>query len=208
MVSVFIFFLISLHCSSLISVRVLAQTSPVFACDATKDPQVASYGFCNTKLGTDARVADLVHRLTLQEKILFIVNAAGSVSRLGIPKYEWWSEALHGVSNVGPGTKFTSVVPGATSFPQVILTAASFNTSLFEAIGKVKLLFSILCFGLFFTRFMSFCFLFCVYVLEDDANLLGVGHFHFSLDFGFSIFFLTIFKAYLFQILMKMDLAV
>lgn len=138
-VSVFIFFLISLHCLSLISVRVLAQTSPVFACDATKDPQVASYGFCDTKLGPDARVADLVHRLTLQEKILFIVNSAGSVSRLGIPKYEWWSEALHGVSNVGPGTKFTSLVPGATSFPQVILTAASFNTSLYEAIGKVKL---------------------------------------------------------------------
>ncbi|MBA0738970.1 hypothetical protein Gogos_012278 [Gossypium gossypioides] len=136
-VSVFIFFLISLHCLSLISVRVLAQTSPVFACDATKDPQVASYGFCDTKLGTDARVADLVHRLTLQEKILFIVNSAGSVSRIGIPKYEWWSEALHGVSNVGPGTKFTSLVPGATSFPQVILTAASFNTSLYEAIGKV-----------------------------------------------------------------------
>ncbi|KAJ6711411.1 SUGAR HYDROLASE-RELATED [Salix purpurea] len=44
---------------------------------------------------------------------------------------------LHGVSYVGPGTRFSSVVAGATSFPQVILTAASFNTSLFEAIGKV-----------------------------------------------------------------------
>ena len=52
-------------------------------------------------------------------------------------KYEWWSQALHGVSYVGPGTHFNSVVPGATSFPQVILTAASFNASLFEAIGKV-----------------------------------------------------------------------
>ncbi|GMI74693.1 ARABIDOPSIS THALIANA BETA-D-XYLOSIDASE 4, beta-D-xylosidase 4 [Hibiscus trionum] len=134
--SVFLF-LISWHCLSLISVRVSAQTSPVFACDATTNPQVASFGFCNASLGTDARVADLVQRLTLQEKILFIVNGAGSVSRLGIPKYEWWSEALHGVSNVGPGTKFTSSVPGATSFPQVILTAASFNTSLFEAIGRV-----------------------------------------------------------------------
>ncbi|OMO86875.1 hypothetical protein COLO4_20868 [Corchorus olitorius] len=137
-VSVFLCFLISLHCSSLISNRVFAQTpSPVFACDATKNPEVSSYGFCNASLPTEARVADLVKRLTLQEKILFIVNSAGSVSRLGIPKYEWWSEALHGVSNVGPGTKFTSLVPGATSFPQVILTAASFNTSLFQAIGKV-----------------------------------------------------------------------
>ncbi|XVE93085.1 hypothetical protein REPUB_Repub01dG0159700 [Reevesia pubescens] len=136
-VSVFLGVLISLHCFSLISVRVFAQTLPVFACDATKNPEVASYGFCNASLGTDARVADLVQMLTLQEKIMFIVSSAGSVSRLGIPKYEWWSEALHGVSNTGPGTKFTSLVPGATSFPQVILTAASFNTSLFEAIGRV-----------------------------------------------------------------------
>ncbi|XVE69096.1 hypothetical protein DITRI_Ditri09bG0123000 [Diplodiscus trichospermus] len=67
---------------------------------------------------------------------MFIVNSGGSVSRLGIPKYEWWFEALHGVSNIGPGTKFSSLVPGATSFPQVILMAASFNTPLFEAIGQ------------------------------------------------------------------------
>ncbi|KAF2299679.1 hypothetical protein GH714_002360 [Hevea brasiliensis] len=118
-------------------VRVLAQSSPVFACDVVSNPSLASFGFCNTSLGFNDRVVDLVKRLTLQEKIGFLVNSAGSVSRLGIPKYEWWSEALHGVSYVGPGTHFSNVVPGATSFPQVILTAASFNASLFEAIGKV-----------------------------------------------------------------------
>ncbi|ONI35887.1 hypothetical protein PRUPE_1G559400 [Prunus persica] len=117
--------------------RAFAQSSPVFACDVGSNASVSSFGFCDTSLAIDLRVADLVKRLTLQEKIGFLVNSAGSVSRLGIPKYEWWSEALHGVSNVGPGTKFTNVVPGATSFPQVILTAASFNASLFEAIGRV-----------------------------------------------------------------------
>lgn len=116
---------------------VLAQSSPVFACDVEKNPTLGQFGFCNTSFKTAARVADLVKRLTLEEKIGFLVNSAASVSRLGIPKYEWWSEALHGVSYVGPGTHFNSVVPGATSFPQVILTAASFNASLFEAIGKV-----------------------------------------------------------------------
>ncbi|KAL6329529.1 hypothetical protein AAG906_022078 [Vitis piasezkii] len=115
---------------------VLAQSSPVFACDVENNPTLGQFGFCNTSLETAARVADLVKRLTLEEKIGFLVNSAASVSRLGIPKYEWWSEALHGVSYVGPGTHFNSVVPGATSFPQVILTAASFNASLFEAIGK------------------------------------------------------------------------
>ncbi|OWM84821.1 hypothetical protein CDL15_Pgr027608 [Punica granatum] len=115
---------------------VSAQT-PVFACDVESTPSLAGFPFCNASLGVPDRVADLVQRLTLQEKIGFLVNAAGAVSRLGIPKYEWWSEALHGVSYVGPGTRFSSLVPGATSFPQVILTAASFNATLFEAIGKV-----------------------------------------------------------------------
>ncbi|KAL5054593.1 hypothetical protein RYX36_035275 [Vicia faba] len=76
-------------------------------------------------------------RLTLQEKVGNLVNTAANMSRLGIPKYEWWSEALHGVSSVGLGTRFSNVVPGSTSFPMPILTAASFNTSLFQTIGKV-----------------------------------------------------------------------
>ncbi|KAL3729666.1 hypothetical protein ACJRO7_026750 [Eucalyptus globulus] len=121
------------------AVRLVAgQTSkPVFACDVDSDPSLAGFGFCNASLGVEVRVADLVQRLTLQEKVGFLVNNAGNVDRLGIPKYEWWSEALHGVSYLGPGTKFSSLVPGATSFPQVILTAASFNATLFETIGKV-----------------------------------------------------------------------
>ncbi|KAL8129635.1 hypothetical protein V2J09_018790 [Rumex salicifolius] len=130
----FTFFLIVL-----ISVSPSSTTaqSPVYACDVASNASMASLGFCNTKLGVKARVSDLVKRLTLEEKVKFLVSGASPVPRLGLPKYEWWSEALHGVSYVGPGTRFTSVIPGATSFPQVITTAASFNTTLFEAIGKV-----------------------------------------------------------------------
>ena len=80
---------------------------------------------------------DLIGRLTLHEKIGLLVNNAAPVPRLGIKGYEWWSEALHGVSNVGPGTKFAEPIPRATSFPQVITTAASFNSSLWEQIGRV-----------------------------------------------------------------------
>ncbi|MED6221861.1 Endo-1,4-beta-xylanase 2, variant 2 [Stylosanthes scabra] len=116
---------------------VWAQNSPVFACDVVKNPTLAGYAFCNKSLSVSARVADLVGRLTLQEKIGNLVNTASDVSRLGIPKYEWWSEALHGVSNVGPGTRFSSVVPSATSFPMPITIAASFNSTLFETIGRV-----------------------------------------------------------------------
>lgn len=117
---------------------VWTQTNANFACDVSKNPALGGYGFCDKSLGVEERVRDLVGRLTLEEKIGNLVNAAVDVSRLGIPKYEWWSEALHGVSNVGPGTRFSNVVPAATSFPMPILLAASFNTSLFQIIGRVR----------------------------------------------------------------------
>src|SRR5574337_402435 len=90
----FFFFLLSLcFCRS---------SGQSFACDAGSNPAVAGFRFCDSSLGFEARVEDLVKRLTLQEKIGFLINNAGNVTRLGIPKYEWWSEALHGVSYVGP----------------------------------------------------------------------------------------------------------
>jgi beta-D-xylosidase 4 len=113
-----------------------AQT-PVFACDAS-NATLAAYGFCKRSATAAARAADLVSRLTLAEKVGFLVDKQAALPRLGIPAYEWWSEALHGVSYVGPGTRFSPLVPGATSFPQPILTAASFNVTLFRAIGEVS----------------------------------------------------------------------
>ncbi|TKY52465.1 beta-D-xylosidase 2 [Spatholobus suberectus] len=107
-----------------------------FACDP-KNAATTSLPFCKVSLPIAARVKDLIGRLTLQEKANLLVNNAAAVPRLGIKGYEWWSEALHGVSNVGPGTKFGGQFPAATSFPQVITTAASFNASLWEAIGRV-----------------------------------------------------------------------
>ncbi|PQQ15079.1 putative beta-D-xylosidase 2 [Prunus yedoensis var. nudiflora] len=112
------------------------QGSDSFACNP-KDARTKDLPFCRVTLPIQDRVRDLLARLTLQEKVKLLVNTALPVPRLGIKGYEWWSEALHGVSNVGPGTKFGGDFPGATSFPQVITTAASFNASLWEAIGRV-----------------------------------------------------------------------
>ncbi|XP_051132799.1 beta-xylosidase/alpha-L-arabinofuranosidase 2-like [Andrographis paniculata] len=108
-----------------------------FACDVAGNPGLRNLTFCDASLAVQKRVEDLVGRMTLPEKIGWVVNAAAGVSRLGIPSYEWWSEALHGVSYTGPGVHFNGIVPGATSFPQVILTGATFNESLFQTIGKV-----------------------------------------------------------------------
>ncbi|XP_031288053.1 probable beta-D-xylosidase 2 [Pistacia vera] len=128
--SFFLLFLIGL----LLSVSILAREP--FACDP-KDATTKALPFCQVSLPIRERVKDLIGRLTLKEKVGLLVDNAGAVPRLGIKGYEWWSEALHGVSNVGPGTKFGGDFPGATSFPQVITTAASFNATLWEAIGRV-----------------------------------------------------------------------
>ncbi|PSR97910.1 Beta-D-xylosidase [Actinidia chinensis var. chinensis] len=110
------------------------RSRPAFAC---VDGPTRTLPFCRAGLPIHVRVRDLIGRLTLQEKIRLLVNNAAAVPRLGIGGYEWWSEALHGVSDVGPGVKFGGAFPGATSFPQVITTAASFNASLWKEIGRV-----------------------------------------------------------------------
>ncbi|KAH9306665.1 hypothetical protein KI387_011069 [Taxus chinensis] len=112
-----------------------AESAPPFPCDPAT--ALNTFPFCNSQLGIAERVKDLIGRLTLQEKVEQLVNDASAVPRLGIPAYNWWSEALHGVSDVGPGTRFGGAVPAATTFPTVILSAASFNESLWMAMGQV-----------------------------------------------------------------------
>jgi beta-glucosidase-like glycosyl hydrolase len=105
---------------------------PSRPCDL--DP-AKSLPFCNTALSYDQRVKDLLARLTVDEKMGLFVNGAAAISRLNIPAYQWWSEALHGVAN-SPGVSFGGDLPHATSFPQVITTGASFNRTLFNTIGQ------------------------------------------------------------------------
>ncbi|CAL9075725.1 unnamed protein product [Musa textilis] len=112
-----------------------AATSAAFACGAGSP--AAGLPFCQRGQPIRARARDLVGRLTVAEKVALLVNTAAGVPRLGIPGYQWWSEALHGVSNSGPGVRFGGAFPGATSFPQVISSAASFNATLWELMGQV-----------------------------------------------------------------------
>jgi beta-glucosidase len=55
-------------------------------------------------LSLDLRVADLVSRMTLEEKVSQMMNAAPAIPRLGVPEYDWWNEALHGVAFSGTAT--------------------------------------------------------------------------------------------------------
>ncbi|MDR1115835.1 MAG: glycoside hydrolase family 3 C-terminal domain-containing protein [Tannerella sp.] len=85
----------------------------------------SGYPFRNPDLSIDERVDDLVSRLTLDEKINQMINSAPAIERLGIPAYDWWNEALHGVAR--------SPYP-ATSFPQAIGMAATWDA---EAVYKM-----------------------------------------------------------------------
>ncbi|MCM1301315.1 MAG: glycoside hydrolase family 3 C-terminal domain-containing protein [Alistipes senegalensis] len=74
----------------------------------------------NPALAPEVRAEDLLNRLTLDEKIGLMKDVSLPVERLGIPAYNWWSEALHGVGRAGL----------ATVFPQSIGMAASFDDEL------------------------------------------------------------------------------
>lgn len=130
------------------------EAAEPMGCDP-RDVNTKKYGFCKVEKATGERVRDLIGRLRLEEKVRLLGDNAAPIPRLGIRGYEWWSEALHGVSNVGPGTRFAPPFPAATSFPQVITTAASFNASLWEAIGRVSELYFILCFQITLNKYLS-----------------------------------------------------
>jgi len=88
-----------------------AQNSPVFR---------------NAKAPIEARVTDLLHTLTLQEKISLLGNTSPAIERLNIPAYNWWNESLHGLARAGE----------ATVFPQAIGMSATFNDSLLQLVAS------------------------------------------------------------------------
>jgi beta-D-xylosidase 4 len=77
--------------------------------------------------------------MTLTEKVQNVVNSAAGSSRLGLPPYQWWSEALHGVAS-SPGVTFQEAgldFGSATSFPMPILTSAAFDDPLVHSIATI-----------------------------------------------------------------------
>ncbi|PKA58068.1 putative beta-D-xylosidase 7 [Apostasia shenzhenica] len=110
------------------------SSDPPFSCDSS-NTSTKIYRFCNTLLPIRQRVEDLITHLSLEEKISQLGDRAPPIPRLGIPGYKWWSESLHGVSGLG-GIHYNGSITTATSFPQVILTAASFDTFLWYRIGE------------------------------------------------------------------------
>ncbi|MCD9014298.1 glycoside hydrolase family 3 protein [Parachryseolinea silvisoli] len=87
--------------------------------------QTPTPAFRDSRKDLNSRVNDLLHQLTVEEKIHLLGYNNQGVPRLGVPVYNWWNEALHGVARAGE----------ATVFPQAIGMAASFNDSLQRAMA-------------------------------------------------------------------------
>ncbi len=78
------------------------------------------YPYQNPSLSAHERAVDLCSRLTLEEKASLMLDESPAIPRLGIKKFFWWSEALHGAANMG----------NVTVFPEPIAMASSFNDAL------------------------------------------------------------------------------
>lgn len=83
-----------------------------------------NYPYQDSSLSFEERAKDLVSRMTLEEKVAQMQNGAAPIDRLGVPFYDWWSEALHGIARAGL----------ATVFPQTIGMASSFDDQLIEEV--------------------------------------------------------------------------
>ncbi|GFD79413.1 glucan 1,4-alpha-glucosidase [Tenacibaculum sp. KUL118] len=77
--------------------------------------------FRDTELPIEARVNDLINRLTVEEKISQLFDKSAPIPRLSIPEYYWWNEALHGVARAGKATVFPQAIGLASTFDQTLM---------------------------------------------------------------------------------------
>ncbi|KAI0392250.1 glycoside hydrolase family 3 protein [Xylariaceae sp. FL0594] len=93
---------------------------------------------CDTTAKPADRASAFIKAWNTTEKLVNLVNAAQGTSRIGVPSYEWWSEALHGVA-FSPGVSFNgggSEFSSATSFATPILMSAAFDDELIHSVAE------------------------------------------------------------------------
>ena len=98
----------------------LTLLSTVFLFCAGTTASAQTFPYQNPQLTAQERAKDLCGRLTLEEKAQLMLDESPAIPRLGIKKFFWWSEALHGAANMG----------NVTNFPEPVGMASSFNPDL------------------------------------------------------------------------------
>ena len=104
----------------LISIVVVLAVSGLYAQNA------AQPAYLNPSLSPQQRAADLVRRMTVEEKVSQLVNQSRAVPRLNVPDYDWWSEASHGIAT-----------NGTTEFPGPVGLAATFDADAIHRMAVV-----------------------------------------------------------------------
>ena len=93
-----------------------------------------NFKYQNPNLSAKERAIDLCSRLTLEEKAQLMLDESPAIPRLGIKKFFWWSEALHGAANMGNVTNFPEPVGMASSFnPQLLYKVFDIASTEFRA---------------------------------------------------------------------------
>ena len=75
----------------------------------------------NASLSAEQRADDLLGRLTLEEKVSLMMDTSPAIERLGIPQFQWWNEALHGIGRNGFATVFPITMGMAASWDDALL---------------------------------------------------------------------------------------
>jgi beta-glucosidase len=113
------------YAALILLICVIAGVACLFSCGKKFDGPA----YLNPNLSVEKRVNDLVGRMTLSQKASQMINSAAAIDTLGIPPYDWWNEALHGVCDAGI----------ATVFPQAIGNAAMWDDNqLFEMASVIS----------------------------------------------------------------------
>ncbi|SHJ74235.1 beta-glucosidase [Reichenbachiella agariperforans] len=108
-------------------VRAVAAVVVLMGLSMCSQENAYQYAYMNPDLAPEERAIDLVNQMTLQEKVSQMKYDAPAVPRLGIPRYNWWNECLHGVGRAGV----------STVFPQGIGMGATWDVNLMSNVATV-----------------------------------------------------------------------
>ena len=95
--------------------RVLIAAAAFLSASGLSAQNAAQPAYLNTVLSPQQRAEDLVHRMTVEEKVTQLVNQSRAIPRLNVTAYDWWSEASHGVATNGT-TEFSGPMGLAATF--------------------------------------------------------------------------------------------